>query len=387
MFKDLFSGQSLNEKFLAAQGRPGGFDYMRLILALLVICWHSVVTTYGDEFQDEVWGSGWRVAWAVILPMFFALSGFLVAGSLERSKTLVTFLGLRLLRIVPALAGEVTLSALVLGPLVTALPLRSYLSDSQFIVYFLNILGDIHYKLPGVFLSNPQPGVVNGQLWTVPFELYCYMVLTALAITGVFKRRVWLLCFMGGFYALQVANTIFHPRGFGPVGGYTLIMFFVAGLVLYQYRDKIAWNGALFCLAAGAFLALLTVKNGDRFAALPGAYVTVYLGLLNPPRDKVLLSGDYSYGLFLYGYPLQQALMSIGPEVRHWYLNLLLAIPCAAVVAASSWWLIEKPALSLRRYLKQFEEWYLFKRSLAKETVMEAAANEEAAAVEVPAPD
>jgi peptidoglycan/LPS O-acetylase OafA/YrhL len=99
------------------------------------------------------------------------------------------------------------------------------------------------------------------------------------------------------------------------------------------------------------------------------------------------LSGDYSYGLFLYGYPLQQALMSIGPEVRHWYLNLLLAIPCAAVVAASSWWLIEKPALSLRRYLKQFEEWYLFKRSLAKETVMEAAANEEAAAVEVPAPD
>jgi peptidoglycan/LPS O-acetylase OafA/YrhL len=65
-------------KFLAAQGRPGGFDYMRLILALLVICWHSVVTTYGDEFQDEVWGSGWRVAWAVILPMFFALSGFLV---------------------------------------------------------------------------------------------------------------------------------------------------------------------------------------------------------------------------------------------------------------------------------------------------------------------
>jgi hypothetical protein len=98
------------------------------------------------------------------------------------------------------------------------------------------------------------------------------MVLTALAIIRSVQAPSMASVFHGRFYALQVANTIFHPRGFGPVGGYTLIMFFVAGLVLYQYRDKLHGIGALLCLAAGAFLALLAVKNGDRFAALPGAY-------------------------------------------------------------------------------------------------------------------
>lgn len=77
--------------------------------------------------------------------MFFALSGFLVIGSLERSKTLVTFLGLRAFRIVPTLKVDVVLAALIIGPIVTTLDFKEYFTEIGFRSYFLNILGDIQF--------------------------------------------------------------------------------------------------------------------------------------------------------------------------------------------------------------------------------------------------
>jgi peptidoglycan/LPS O-acetylase OafA/YrhL len=111
----------------------------------------------------------------MILPMFFALSGFLVTGSLFRTRTLTEFIALRLLRLVPALAVEVTLSAVVLGALFTSLPIGQYFSDPAFWKYFLNIAGRIHYSLPGVFQDNPIP-IVNISLWTIPYELEWYLI-------------------------------------------------------------------------------------------------------------------------------------------------------------------------------------------------------------------
>ena len=109
--------------------------------------------------------------------------------------------------------------------------------------------------------------------------------------------------------------------------------------------------------------ALIVAPNGIRFSALPIAYVTVYLGLQNPRRSKIVLSGDYSYGLYVYGFLIQQALMAISPSLREWYWNLLLAIPCALMIAAGSWWLVERPALAQRNRLNQLEEWYLKTRA------------------------
>jgi peptidoglycan/LPS O-acetylase OafA/YrhL len=77
-------------------------------------------------------------------------------------------------------------------------------------------------------------------------------------------------------------------------------------------------------MMAGVSLLLFNVPHGLRFAAFPSAYVTIYLGLLNPSRNKIILSGDYSYGLYLYGFPIQQAIVFIGPHLHRWYFNLLL---------------------------------------------------------------
>src|SRR5690606_37195273 len=139
----------------------------------------------------------------VLLPLFFALSGHLVSGSLDRSNSLGVFLGLRALRIFPALAIDPLLCALVLGPLVPTLPLMEYHQHRQLLEYFQNILGIIHYHLPGVFEDNPITEV-NGQLWTIPAELECYILLAALAAVGMHRRRaLWLGILLVAVAALE----------------------------------------------------------------------------------------------------------------------------------------------------------------------------------------
>ena len=346
-------------RLIITKNRPAGFDYMRICLALCVIFWHSFIISYGEitkgPFQRSV-----EPLIMLVVPMFFALSGFLVAGSLERSRTIFGFLGLRVFRIMPALSVEVLLSALILGPLLTNLPLGDYFSDSEFHRYFLNILGDIHYILPGVFVNHPMRQV-NGQLWTVPYELVCYIILACIAVLGIFRQRHMLLGFLVLCYAAQIANTLFRPStAFEGAGGSTIVMAFVAGLLLFRYREKIMWSGVL-CLAMAAISILLPilVPKGMRFAPVPIAYVTVYLGLLNPQRNRIILSGDYSYGVFLYGFPIQQAVYSLGPQVHEWYYNMLITVPLTVAFAAFSWWFIEKPVLSQRNIIKRGEDWYL----------------------------
>ena len=109
-----------------------------------------------------------------------------------RSRSLITFVGLRVLRIVPALTVDTLFCAFVLGVLLTDLPLKEYLRSHEFFKYFLNILGNIHYNLPGVFAHNPNHAV-NSQLWTIPYELKCYAVLTAMALIGLHRRPLLLL--------------------------------------------------------------------------------------------------------------------------------------------------------------------------------------------------
>lgn len=340
--------------------RPSGFDYMRLILATGVIYAHAMMLTGTATPWPAALNFVQGLVIVLIVPMFFALSGFLVAGSLERTRTLVSFLGLRVFRIMPALNVEVMLSALILGSLFTTLPLREYFSHSLFYNYFWNMLGHVQYHLPGVYESNPLTSV-NGQMWTVPYELVCYVILSLLAVAGIFKNRRWLLGFMALYYAGQIANTVLRPNpGYGGAGGSTIVMAFIAGLLVYRYRDRLQWSLSMAAAALALTASLIClVPNGIRFTALPVAYFTAYLGLLNPPRNSVVLSGDYSYGMYLYAYPIQQAVVALFPDHRNWYFNLAVSLPLAVAFAAFSWWCIEKPVMDRKGVLRTLEEWYI----------------------------
>lgn len=357
----------LADRMAAVNFRPSGFDYMRLILAVAVVAMHTVIVSHGQLIEIALWESPARPVLRLILPMFFALSGFLVSGSLERTRTLGVFLGLRVIRIIPALAVEVLLSALVLGPLLTSLTLGAYFSDPQFARYFLNILGHIHYTLPGLFEANPFPRIVNAQLWTVPYELYCYASLTLLAVIGAVRRR-WLVPL--GAAALTLAYLVRNgftygslvPYVPGPMPGAMLVISFLFGSTFYLYREKVRLSLAAGLAAlVGSMVLVSVIPYGDYLAPAPVAYLTVWLGMANPPRIGIIAGADYSYGLFLYGYPIQQTIASLGPWTHHWYINLAGTLAAGVVVAALSWHFVEKPALRLRKPLERAETWWLAK--------------------------
>lgn len=356
---------SIEDKLRASDFRPSGFDYLRLGLSVAVIFWHSFGLSYGPDFTSGVASSPLRGVVILILPMFFALSGFLVAGSLIRCKTLVSFLGLRAMRIVPALAVETVISAFIIGAIFTTLPLSSYFSHAEFHRYMLNILGIVQYTLPGVFADNPFKNIINGQLWTVPFELECYFAISIFAIIGVVKRRylivAGLVCLMVLVALLQVRSVYVH--GAAPlqaaVTGRQLIVAFIAGVAGYFYRDRLPHHPAVgIASLALAYITFVFVPAADLIGVVFAAYFTIWLGSMNPRKIFILNGADYSYGIFLYGFVIQQAVKAVAPELN-WLGNFVFSLLIVSVAAALSWHFIEKPALKSRRALIQAEEIYL----------------------------
>jgi len=327
--------------------RPAGFDYLRIILALLIMLDHSVLASLGQSAQLALFVGPLRPLITCLVPMFFALSGFLVAGSLLRCRTTVTFVGLRVLRIVPALTVDTVFCAIIIGVIYTSLPIREYLSNREFHQYFFNIVGYIHYHLPGVFESNPS-GLVNAQLWTIPYELKCYLVLSVMAVAGLHRRRA---LFLAATVLLMVGETVYIiVRPPGPVDVWQLLVpCFLLSVCAYLYREKIEWSGRMAVASAVASIAFLWSQGPLMLlASIPLSYVTIWLGLLRFPRDPIIRSGDYSYPLYLYSFPIQQALFVSIVACRIWWVNMIVAIPVSFALALFSWHLVEKPSQKFR---------------------------------------
>ncbi len=347
---------TLGSQLTRTGGRPAGFDYLRLGLAIGILVYHSITVSYGWKFEVAFRLSPLGPFCFILVPAFFALSGFLVAGSLQRND-LPSFLTLRALRIFPALAVEVVLSALILGPLFTRLPLSAYFSSPELHKYFLNVLGDIHYYLPGVFETLPFPRFVNVQLWTEPFELRCYIGLSLLALLRLHKRpALYMALAIAVSLAAFAHGFISHHfyRGYGRSSGNFVILSFLFGVGLYNLRDRIPFRWSYLIVAAILAYVFLTYHAATYLALLPIAYVTVFLGLCDPPRTSLVLGADYSYGLYLYGYPIQQTIAYLLPDVRIWYINLALSLIVVGCFAAFSWHVIENPVLGRKKEAVRF---------------------------------
>lgn len=337
------------------RGLTSGFDYLRIILSVTVLCWHSYLITHGSQLTHAFAADTLNYATRLILPLFFALSGFLVAGSLFRNS-IPQFLWLRAVRLVPALAVEVVLSALILGPIVTVFTLGQYFKDPLFLKYFWNIVGHIHFYLPGVFLDHPYPRVVNTSLWTVPFELECYIALTLVSVVTLVKRpRLFAVLFISAVAVKTILNFKYGAGLNSPsnIGGRQLVAFFLAGVILYINRDIVPYSAGLAALAA--VVGYLFVRNDSLvyLSALPLAYATTWLGLLNPKKLPVIFTGDYSYGVYLYAAPIQQTVYHFTDIGKSYVGNVLLALTFVCFFAAFSWHAIEKPALRLKNLFKK----------------------------------
>ncbi len=342
--------KTIEQRIADTGGYTSGFDYLRIILSVLVLVNHSVQASYG--FQAAFTKPEMIINLAnMILPLFFALSGFLVSASLLR-VSLPRFVGLRILRIFPALVVEVALSALILGPLLTQVDLSTYFGSTEFHSYFRNMVGDIHYYLPGVFENNPFPRMVNGPLWTVPYELECYIVLVALALLRIVK--FWQLTLIALIVASGAQAYWDYSHGIpGSIYGRMLVMYFLGGVTIYGMRNFIPLRLDLFVFAFAVAFALIASSKFIYLSPIFIGYCTAWLGLLNVPKLKVIFTGDYSYGIYLYAFPIQQTVVYLSPpSLNEWYFNSIFSLIIVSIFAAFSWHCVEKPFGKLKRYLK-----------------------------------
>ncbi|MFW2590112.1 acyltransferase family protein [Sagittula sp. SSi028] len=358
--------RTLGDYLDVAGGRPAGFDYMRLILAFLVVIGHAYNVAEGEIANRILWITfPIGAVKSAILPMFFALSGFLVAGSMIRCRTLVKFMGLRFIRIYPALAVEVLLTALLLGPFVTQLSIGEYFTDPGFFRYLVNVTGHVTIFLPEVFSANPRPDIANEQLWTVPFELYCYIVLGILIFIGAKRSNKILLAGTAVFFGLVllrigIVNDWVFPDWDGPVSGYMLVVSFLVGVCLYVFRNRIPTSPALILVVSAVTLATFTWAPQDRIlGCFPAAYLTVMLGVLNPRRNWLVNGADYSYGMYLYHYVILQTVIHVAGGELSWYWTLIFSMPFIVAFSALSWHVVEKPALMQKLRLDTLEGWHI----------------------------
>jgi peptidoglycan/LPS O-acetylase OafA/YrhL len=336
-----------------AMARPhNNFTLLRLALALAVIVSHAFSVTTGSLHNEPLVASTGFTLGEHAVNGFFAVSGFLVTMSFDRRGWRDYALA-RFLRIVPGLVAAALATALLLGPLLTRLPLADYFASSgtwRFIVQTLTTFKSAT-SLPGLFTENAFPYPM-GTVWTLKYEVLCYLGVFAVGLAGLLRSRGFALLFAGALFLGAAALDFVSPDA--PKGVQTtfrLCFLFAAGGALYVWRDavRVAWPlvlllAALTWLTGGSFLykALLFAFE---------AYGVIWLALA-PGLSHAALEprADLSYGTYLYGWPVQQGLVQLFPGAA----PLVLLPPAIAIslgLAALSWYAVEKPALALKARL------------------------------------
>jgi peptidoglycan/LPS O-acetylase OafA/YrhL/predicted O-methyltransferase YrrM len=358
---------------LSDTGRArNNFDLLRLLAATFVVFEHSFALLKIPAPFPLIEGMSWGFVGVLI---FFSISGFLVSRSWSRNPHVAAFVIKRALRIMPALIVVLLVSALILGPLVATEPLRAYFDDPGAKAYIVNnTMMQSDYDLPSVFSHNIYPLAVNGSLWTLPLEVKAYVFLALIGLIGLLARfRIAMI----GLAALTLLTCVNTLRSSIPganhfvaslvdiqanpelvyltkLGMYTVYadMFaaFVIAATLFSLRRWIVMRWEFAALAVAAFGITIAVGGSAPLigAVALGPYIVLYLAYRTTTFFRLPNRfGDYSYGIYIYAFPVQQTISSLLHMTSGW-LMFAVAMPITSVAAVLSWHWIERPALNIK---------------------------------------
>lgn len=336
---------------------------LRFIGAFMVLFGHSFNLSSDNHLTDPVsvlllhympWTQPLQTLGVIL---FFGISGYLVTKSYLNKNDLFDYLLARCMRIFPALVVAVMFCVFVVGLVHTTLSTMDYFRDPMTKEYLWvnSTLISIRFILPGVFVDWPLALSVNGSLWTLPTEFRLYLVVALLGVLRVFAYRwlfniVILFAAAGFLYWLKWVPPLWAPQA--PY----LVISFLLGMFLCVNEKIIAPDGKnLAILLVLCVMAWHWNKWGIyNYVSLATFIVAVlYLGLYcplrMPPLDRF---GDFSYGLYLYAFPVQQTLVGLVGPGKPWVI-VVLSLFCTLLLAALSWRWIEKPAMTMaKNYLK-----------------------------------
>ncbi len=341
----------------AAIGRDNNYNLIRMLAAIAVMVSHSFALSTGRPETQPLQASLGMDIGNMAVDVFFIASGFLVTASLLARRSALEFFWARILRIYPALIVVVLLTVFGLGAVMTTLPLADYFTHSRTYLYLAKsstLIWGVAYLLPGVFEANPYPGAVNGSLWTMPFEIrmYTYLVvawslllLTKARQSRLFRIAVVASCVIAGTLVLR-EHFILGKQS----KGLHLFFMFFTGAAFQLLKDHIRLSHAVFVLAFAA-LVVAGFINRDLFFVVyiaTVAYVLFYLAYVPAGRLRSYnRAGDYSYGYYIYAFPIQQTMAAAIPGISVWGMALSAGV-ATLVCAILSWHLIERRALAAK---------------------------------------
>lgn len=338
-------GEKITATLDSALVGSNNFDALRFLAALGVVLSHAYPVTQGSNAHEFLMllSGGQTSLGEVCVMVFFVISGFLITRSFARAASLTDYLTSRLLRLVPGLAVMALLTSFVMGPLVTSLTAQTYWSSVATYRFLANgLIYNAAQWLPGVFGQHVFPHVVNASLWTLAYEFSCY---TAVATAGLVLRRAWLPAFLLALFTVaSVFFTWISPRLFLVFGGY-----FLAGSLAYLGRRYIPLAGLWFAISLAVLVATLVLQQGFQAASFVfGSYAILWLAM-TPVwwLHGFTRHGDFSYGVYIYAFPIQQVL---APVFSSPLANFLATTPLVLLCAVLSWHGVEKPALGYKRW-------------------------------------
>jgi peptidoglycan/LPS O-acetylase OafA/YrhL len=351
-------------------GRDNSLNFLRIVLALVVLISHAVPN---GNLEDNKWilfnGTG---IGTVAVYGFFGISGFLIAGSAERNRA-GRYLWQRFLRIFPGFWVCLVITAFVLGLigwLVQSSPhcgISCYLQAKQSpfdYVFDNSLLRGTQVSIAG---TPAWPNLWNASLWTLFYEFLCYLLLMMLALLGLLRNRIWALALTMSIWTMEIVGVLVPSfnREINLANNATEMYFlklatiFMVGAVIFLYRDRVPDSGWLALICAGVFVAgiwLPTDGHAPEFALTASdllspfiAYPLLWLGI-HLPFKKVGARNDYSYGLYIYAYPVTVLLAICHAERLGEPAFIALCIVGTVPFALASWWLVEKRALSLKKF-------------------------------------
>lgn len=336
-----------------SNSRDNNFNLIRMIAASAVLVSHAFVIALGPEAEEPLEAlTGRSLGWTSVA-VFFAISGFLISRSFDRTARLENWFVARILRLFPGLLVVVLLTVFVLGPLTTTLPIAGYFGDGETAAYILRnlTLAFLQYDLPGVFRDNPYPGAINGSLWTLIHEVLCYFGVLLIGLAGAFRSTRTFLIFAAVYvvvYTLTAAPAVQAVTPYKALLLRDLSFPFFCGTVFYAFRAKILLDWRIAIAAAVPAFALLRFTGAEELYLIWICYAVFWLAYSVGGGVRAYNKlGDYSYGIYIYAFPVQQlAVYYFGPMTP--LENILIAFPAALFLAVLSWRFIESPSLAVR---------------------------------------
>lgn len=334
--------------------RNNALNAIRLALAAEVMLFHSWPIT-GRMPPTAIL----QVFFSVGVDGFFAISGFLITASWLNDPRIRDYLVARALRILPAFYICLIVTAFAFAPLSVAIQGGSaakLLQSSAPFEYVLknSAVAYLHTNVGGTPLGVPWAGRWNGSLWSLVWELMCYLAVAVIGVAGLTNRR-WVspaILALATLGAMVLPPLTLTEAWTVPQLAVRSAIMFSAGALLYQWRDKVPARWSLVVVSVLVILASSQLPDYRVVAALPLAYAVVASGVLTHNK-RLRLRTDLSYGVYIYAYPTQQILAVCGltwlNPVVFFILSAIVTLPLAAL----SWFLVEKPARSLKLRLKR----------------------------------